>query len=444
MFYFLSVQAAKLTTNLLKTFKLGKGSALPGRVALAINPNILKDFANKLNRTNSESFQFFTTGTNGKTTSTGILKQICIKALERKQTNFFVICNDMGANLYYGICSELANSTDMFAQLKSHNYSLELDEAAFVKVAGIVKPKVITITNIYRDQLDRFGEVDSTQKLITQGIKNALQNNSSKIKLVLNADDKKVLEIKDLLSKEQNIESFLFKVRYSKDALGYNEQEIKNLEQDAIEDIEVDLLCEILEEYANYSKLRFSSKQFTFELELDLPGLYNVYNATAAVAAAMSNNIDADSIKAGVEAYKTVFGRSEKRQYHGIDYQVFLIKNPTGCSEVLKHLAKEPQAKFMIAINDNYADGRDVSWLWDADFELLGHSLEKNPQKEFFCSGHRANDMAVRLKYAGIPATNIKVETDFKKALDIFVHSKSNEEELYLLPTYTALLELEK
>ena len=437
MLNFIAVNAAKRVAELIKFLKLGQASALPGRVALAVNPRILQDFARDLK---DGKFAFFVTGTNGKTTSTGILKQIILAAKPGKQS---VICNDMGANLYYGICAELVLSTNYWGKLKTKDYSLELDEAAFVKVAQNLKPKVIVVTNIYRDQLDRFGEVDATQKLIIDGIKNALTNNGQ-VTLVLNADDNKVLEIQNSFENNPQVKIFLFNVKYSKNAGSSVDGEILNLEQDTHgKNISVDFSCEIQEEKSDYSILKFTARNSSSEpVTLHLPGLYNTYNATSAAAAGFASGIAFEQIKKGVEAYQTVFGRSEKRTYKDKEYQVFLIKNPTGCSEVVRHLCKNPKAKFLIAINDNYADGRDVSWLWDADFEKMVAINQAHMEREFLCSGHRAYDMATRLKYAGIAEKNIQVKPNLEEALDEFVGNAKADEELYMLPTYTVLLEL--
>ena len=166
-------------------------------------------------------------------------------------------------------------------------------------------------------------------------------------------------------------------------------------------------------------------------------GLYNAYNVLGAVACAMENGIDYQTIKKAVSTYKSIFGRAERRIINGHKTLIQLIKNPTGASEVLKTV--DLSSNIVIAINDNYADGRDISWLWDSDFEQL-----KNAQKLVITSGIRAKDMATRLKYAGIPQEKIIVEEDIKSAIALAAKSDNIEERITILPSYTALLKISK
>ena len=156
-----------------------------------------------------------------------------------------------------------------------------------------------------------------------------------------------------------------------------------------------------------------------------------------AISCAMENGIDYKTIKDAVSTYKSIFGRAERRDINGHKALIQLIKNPTGASEVLKTV--DLSSNIVIAINDNYADGRDISWLWDSDFEQL-----KNAQKLVITSGIRAKDMALRLKYAGIPQEKIIVEEDIKSAIALAAKSDNIEERITILPSYTALLKINK
>ena len=182
-------------------------------------------------------------------------------------------------------------------------------------------------------------------------------------------------------------------------------------------------------------KVLFNGKSYDFRV--NLVGLYNAYNALGAVSQALMLGIDYEVIKNAVCNYKSIFGRAERRVIKGHDTLIQLIKNPTGASEVLKTV--DLASNIIIAINDNYADGRDISWLWDSDFERL-----KDAQKLIITSGNRAKDMAVRLKYAGIPSNRIIVEEDLRKAVEFVAKSDNIEERITILPSYTALLKLSK
>jgi UDP-N-acetylmuramyl tripeptide synthase len=430
----LAVNFSKLTTKLIKFFGLGSASSLPGRVALALSPNILKNFASKLNQT--ADFSFFITGTNGKTTSTGLLKQILQASLPDQE----IICNDYGANLYYGITAELVRSSNSLAELVSRSYALEVDEATLPKLARELYPRTLAITNLFRDQLDRFGEIDSTQKLLLSGIKNIIAHAPS-LNLVLNADDPKVALIKDLLAGEpefSKIKTFFYCVKFSDPNKSYAIQDLDSTKPKSVSVIP-DIVINIQQENINSSIINYSFKNFTSEsFELKLPGLYNVYNSATAISCALVAGIGFEEIKNGIKNYHSAFGRSEIKFYKNKKYQSFLIKNPTGCSEVLRHLSSDHSANFLIAINDNFADGRDVSWLWDARFEYLTEMKNSH----FVCSGNRAYDMALRLKYAGIQEERITSIQDLKSALN-YCLDLDLEKSVYVLPTYTALLDLQ-
>ena len=189
--------------------------------------------------------------------------------------------------------------------------------------------------------------------------------------------------------------------------------------------------------YSDYSELKIRHNDKDFEFKINLVGLYNAYNVLGAVACAMENGIDYQTIKKAVSTYKSIFVRAERRIINGHKTLIQLIKNPTGASEVLKTV--DLSSNIVIAINDNYADGRDISWLWDSDFEQL-----KNAQKLVITSGIRAKDMATRLKYAGIPQEKIIVEEDIKSAIALAAKSDNIEERITILPSYTALLKISK
>jgi len=190
---------------------------------------------------------------------------------------------------------------------------------------------------------------------------------------------------------------------------------------------------------AESSTFDLHHKDYSTGIELALPGLFNVYNAIAASAIAVSLGITIEAIKDGLKGYTTLFGRSEKVFLQGKPVIIQLIKNPTGASQTVQAVVREPDSKVLIAINDNYADGRDVSWLWDADFEPL-----VNVRSKFTVSGRRAEDMALRLKYAGINESQIEVLPSLLKALESGVKDCQPGQTLWILPTYTCLLELQK
>ena len=189
----------------------------------------------------------------------------------------------------------------------------------------------------------------------------------------------------------------------------------------------------------NSSKLFImTDKNGSFTININMPGLYNAYNALAAASMSLELNIAPETIVKGLENYDTVFGRAESIVIDNKPVLIQLIKNPIGATEVLRTVKDDENSRLLILINDNYADGRDVSWLWDANFELLN-----NHKKRILTGGIRASDMAVRLKYAGIKPDNIKIIENIKKSLSFSLSELQNNEKLYILPTYTALLQLQ-
>ncbi len=189
--------------------------------------------------------------------------------------------------------------------------------------------------------------------------------------------------------------------------------------------------------YDNYTDLSVAFGNNNYEFRVNLVGLYNAYNALGAISAALVNEIPYKKIKEAVESYTSIFGRTERRVINGHNTLIQLIKNPTGASEVLKTV--DLNSNIIVAINDNYADGRDISWLWDSDFERL-----KDAKNLVITSGIRAKDMAVRLKYAGIPQEKIIVEENIKRAIELASKAENNGESITILPSYTALLEITK
>ena len=407
---------AKSSKFLVEKLKLGKGSALPGRVALAIDKNFLAGFNKKFE---SGKYNFFLTGTNGKTTSSGILSSIVMAASSKAP-----ISNAFGANLYYGIASEFVNSSALDLDLDTSDFVLELDEAAFRLVAKDLKPKSVVVTNIFRDQLDRFGELNATQELIAEGIKAI---GDKEVDVLLNANDKKVVELKELLP--ENFNKIFYKVENVD--IAFKES------TDKLEVNENIFYAKLLARKVDGSQIELGFGKDSTEAFLPIAGDFNVYNACAAAAAAYHAGICLEDIKTGIESYNCAFGRGEKIIYDDKELNVFLIKNPAGCTEVVNFVSQFKGSRVLIAINDNYADGRDVSWLWDAQFENF---LDKD--LSFVCSGKRALDMALRLKYAGIDEKNIEVKDELIASIKDFALKSKKDENLFVLPTYTALLEI--
>lgn len=418
-FYF-SVFIAKLLYKFLKITRLSAGTSIIGLIVLKIYPDFLSE-CNKYIKT-----KINITGTNGKTTTSGLISHIISKS------GASVINNSKGANMLTGVVNALA------VDFKQSDYSvIEADEAYLSKIYDKFEADYLVVTNLFRDQLDRYGELSTTKQFIQNGI-----DKKPDITLFLNADDPLVSSFEgknrifygienvdyadeSLKSTSKVEEAFACPcgkpLKYEKKFFaqqghyycdcGYSRPNPK---------YKADVML-----YKDHSVLKINGKNY----EIPLVGLFNAYNALAAISLGLELGIS--GIEEALSSFKVAFGRSEVKQINGKRALIQLIKNPIGANEVLKTVDKN--SAIMIAINDNYADGRDVSWLWDAQFELL-----QGVENEIVVSGTRAYDMALRLKYAGIE--RIKVIEDLKFAVKYT--TKTPCQNVTILPTYTALLAL--
>jgi len=423
-FYF-SLITAKSVYALLQATKLSSGTSIIGRIVLKLCPDFLSE-CNKYIKT-----KINVTGTNGKTTTSGLISHLL------KKSNASVINNAMGANMLTGVVNAISISLNPF---KGADYSvIESDEAYLSKIYEKFDADYLVVTNLFRDQLDRYGELATTKRLIQEGI-----DKKPDLTLLLNADDPLVASFEgnnkifygienvyyadeSLKSRSNTEEAFNCPcgkaLKYEKKFFaqqghyycdcGYKRPEVK---------YKADVML-----YKDHSQLTIDGKTY----EVPLVGLFNAYNALAAIALALELGIK--DIEKNLISFKVAFGRSEVKYLNGKRTLIQLIKNPIGANEVLKTVDKE--SNLLIIINDNYADGRDVSWLWDAEFEGVGVN-----EHEIVVSGTRAEDMALRLKYAGVD--KIKIIPDIKQAVEYI--GKSADNSITILPTYTALLKINK
>ena len=432
--FYISIFLARLIKLLIKIVGRSSGTSFIGMFTLKTNPDFL-NFCSKYILHEKISV----TGTNGKTTTAGLIAQIL------EANNKEVIHNAQGANMLTGIANVFA--TNVVPSKRYDNCVLESDEAYLSKLYDYMKLDYLVVTNLFRDQLDRYGELDTTAKKIQSAI-----DKNKDLVLLLNADDPLVANLghdnKKLYYGFENIEfaethtishapAEMFNcicgkpLEYSKRfyaqqghyycSCGYKRPKC-NYQGNA----------KIYNDYIEISVLHNGEEtHYTF----DSIGLYNAYNALAAISMALEIGYKQEEIQNALNTYKAMFGRAEKTEFNRHKTIIQLIKNPAGASEVLKTV--DLSSKILIAINDNFADGRDVSWLWDAEFELL-----KDTEKTIVTSGIRANDMALRLKYAGVPSEKIKVVPDLFEAVEEVSSSEDKTEKVTIMPSYTALLQI--
>lgn len=442
--------------RLLRKFN-SQGTSLPGKYLRKFYPNFLKESQNYVT-----SYKFAITGTNGKTTTAGLLAQIL------KEAQKSVIHNELGANMPNGIATAIAlglynNFKENGEQSSVDNFVIESDEAYLREIFENITFDYLLVTNLFRDQLDRYGELDITRKKIQEGIR--LNPN---LKVILNADDPGLYEIEKNIGNDKLLPRKKRRVLY----FGFENVEFCDFDAKSNSPSEV-IYCPVCKRplkytkrfysqlglwsctcrtkrprpdvsadvkvFKNYSMLnvRYEGKSIMYKLSLS--GLYNAYNALGAIACAYMTQIDRKIIALALDNYKPVFGRAQREIVNGKEVKVYLIKNPTGACEVLRNIKNSKDIKLMIAINDKYADGRDVSWLWDVDFEVL-----QKFNNRIYVTGSRADDMALRLKYAGVNTGLMVIDNSIKKTFDYALESVEPDEKLIILPTYTALLKLDK
>ncbi len=409
------------------------GTSLPGKVLLGVDPRAVERLSARLPQGCA-----VISATNGKTTTAAMTSEIL------RRTGVRLVHNRAGANMAGGIAATLLAE-------RGDQGLFEVDEFWLGQLVAELRPRALLLGNLMRDQLDRYGELE------TIAARWADVAASPRVgRLVLNADDPTIADLG----------------RDSDDALyfGVEDDGVALPELQHAADAthcrrcgaayvyEAHYLGHLGRYHCDRCRARRPEPEVaareirlhgvrgaTFvldlagdrrEVRLPLPGLYNVYNALAAAALASALGAKPEQIVAGLEAARPAFGRAETIRTGERDVAILLVKNPAGANEVLRTLALEPGEHDILAVlNDRIADGRDVSWIWDADFELLAGNVRR-----VVCSGTRAADMALRLKYAGVPVDRIVVGDQLERALDDALAGDGDR--LYALPTYTAMLEL--
>ena len=382
----------------------GGGSALPGLVIEKIDPKFIQ-------RTLVDLPQgvVIISGTNGKTTTT----KIVVELLE--SVGLKVFTNRTGSNFSRGVAAALLDEVNIRGKLDADIAVLELDEAWAVKFVQIVRPRFSLLLNVMRDQLDRFGEIDNTAALL-QKIAEATSDT-----VVLNRDDSRIFKISERIQAKKaffGTTSELLQLMPTDDTLKYGTAT-------ANQSVAADVLLKKI----NAQQATFQIDNKEIDVDLQLTGVYNLLNAAAAVALArqIAGPEITNTILSALENIKPAFGRGETIYLNGTPIELILVKNPSGFRLALLSFAKNNSAT-MIAVNDNYADGRDVSWFWDVDFSLL-----KNVA---MISGARAYDMALRLQYDDIPIG--KIDTNISKALEDFINTNPDEPK-QIFCSYTAM-----
>ncbi|MBW4477874.1 MAG: Mur ligase family protein [Tolypothrix brevis GSE-NOS-MK-07-07A] len=421
-----AVSVAKSVTFGVRSLRLGAASVLPGSIARRIEPQLLQLLSQQV-----KNGVILIAGTNGKTTTALFLCEI----LQRK--GYRVAHNSTGANLENGLMTALMENSNLLGTLDVDYAILEVDENIVPLVLAPIKPKLILCLNLFRDQLDRYGEVDTISKRWTK----AIATLPSQTLVVANADDPTICYLGQQLS-QQKVSFF-----------GLNEPE-NYLEAipHAVDSIycpkcghALDYKGVYLSHMGEYScpSCGFSRSQPTLdssEWQQILVGLYNKYNTLAAATAAKELGVDEATIRETIPNFQAAFGRAEELKINGKNVRILLSKNPVGTNETIRVVTQSSDTTTLLVLNDKSQDGEDVSWIWDVDTEKL---VERGGT--LVVSGDRAYDMALRLRYSeSSPQTNFNliVEENLRQAINTALERTPINETLHILPTYTAMLDV--
>ena len=423
----------------------GGGTTLPGRLLLRLAPDAISRLGSEL-----RGGSVIVSATNGKTTTAGMLAA-ALRAVGRVPVH-----NRAGSNMTWGVATALLEQ-------RGEEGLFEVDEAWLPRIASQLEPRLIVLGNLFRDQLDRYGELEHLADEWAQ----VVAARAGRTGFALNADDPLIADLgrDGDLARRPGVTYFgiddpsqaLPELQHAFDAKHcrrcgapyvYERSFVGHLGHYSCPNCRADrpppdvTATRIDLEGMRGSRVAVRTPEGEVELRLPLPGLYNVYNALAALTAALRVGIPLEQAAGALDEMEPVFGRVETIDVDGKSLSILLIKNPAGANEVLRTLLLESPGgadggglDMWIALNDRIADGRDVSWIWDADFELLAGRVRR-----VVCAGTRAAEMAVRLKYAGMPPEAIEVEEAIDRSLDRAVAVADGT--LFALPTYTALLEL--
>jgi len=433
--------------GLARRLGISGGTSLPGLVAQYTDPQLIRRLAAQ-----ARHGCVVITGTNGKTTTSGLV------AYTLRAAGLRIWRNREGSNLARGIATTLLRRAGASGRLEADGdgaFVLEVDEAAFARIATDLQPRVVVVTNLFRDQLDRYGEVDT----VAERWRASLRKLPPTTTLALNADDPAVAALGD---------------NYPGPVFYYGvEQTPTHGDSDTVAQVVDTRTCprcraplnfaprfyshighwscpdcgfsrptpqvratQVLSAGLDQARFLLETPAGVSEVTVALPGLYNIYNALAAATAGIAMSAPLDAIVSGLGRFTPAFGRAEEIAADGRKIRILLTKNPTGLNEVLRALASDRAAggkRLLMVLNDRAADGEDVSWIWDADFEQLAGATSY-----LVASGVRAYDLALRLKYAGEPPQY--VEPDVAAALTHAMERTPQGETLYIIPTYTAML----
>jgi len=436
------IVAARAVAGLARRAGRGGGTSLPGLVLMRLEPHAIGELGARLSRGSA-----VISATNGKTTTAAMSASVL------GQAGVSLVHNRAGANMAGGVASTLLAAARGGRHMDGELGLFEVDEFWLDAMVRELQPRAILLCNLFRDQLDRYGELEA----IADRWAAVVQTLAPATRLVLNADDPLIA---DLGRASPSVTYFGIEdssvarpqLQHASDskhcrrcgaAYAYETIYLGHLgryccrscgQQRPAPSVAAERIGLDATRRASFV---LRSPGGAARIELALPGLYNVYNALGAAALCLELGVGVGAVADGLRTVSAAFGRAETVRVGAAELSILLVKNPAGANEILRTLALEGgNLDMLVILNDRTADGRDISWVWDADFELLAARIRR-----VTCAGRRAAELAVRLKYAGVATERLHVVPDLPNALDGALATASTGR-LFVLPTYTALLEL--
>ncbi len=444
----LAISAGKLAGASGRLLGIGGGTSLPGLIARRIDPDVLKSVVGA-----SKAKKIVITGSNGKTTTARMTAAMAVNNGKR------VSHNRAGSNMLQGVTSVAVNFADIFGRLNSDVLLFEIDEGTMPLVMPEIKPDVVVITNIFRDQLDRYGELYSVAKALDKTLEDLPESST----ILLNGNDPQVanfglkakakrlffgLETTEIGTPVPEQSADIIRCIHCQEDLQYKVAYMSHLGLYSCPNCgytlpPLDIAATSIKlapdgEAPTHVELR--TPQGNMTLEISLPGLHNVYNAAAAIGASLAAGFEKDKLPAALVSLKPAFGRLEKIQAGDQTIYLSFVKNPTSFNLILRLIAQHPGKKHvLLAASHTIVDGEDFSWLWDIEVEEVAQDIA-----DVVCSGNKPEELAMRLKYAEIPIDKITRIADLETALDAALKNAGPGGTLYILCSYTPTNQLRR
>ena len=444
----LAISAGKLAGASGRLLGIGGGTSLPGLIARRIDPDVLKSVVGA-----SKAKKIVITGSNGKTTTARMTAAMAVNNGKR------VSHNRAGSNMLQGVTSVAVNFADIFGRLNSDVLLFEIDEGTMPLVMPEIKPDVVVITNIFRDQLDRYGELYSVAKALDKTLEDLPESST----ILLNGNDPQVanfglkakakrlffgLETTEIGTPVPEQSADIIRCIHCQEDLQYKVAYMSHLGLYSCPNCgytlpPLDIAATSIKlapdgEAPTHVELR--TPQGNMTLEISLPGLHNVYNAAAAIGASLAAGFEKDKLPAALVGLKPAFGRLEKIQAGDQTIYLSFVKNPTSFNLILRLIAQHPGKKHvLLAASHTIVDGEDFSWLWDIEVEEVAQDIA-----DVVCSGNKPEELAMRLKYAEIPIDKITRIADLATALDAALKNAGPGGTLYILCSYTPTNQLRR